>query len=67
MKIRVETVRQTDGSKNYDLVLRQGEQQIRLGLTTLGKAMAESRADDLAAWIDENTTADCVLVKGGAA
>ena len=52
MQIRIDGVRQSDGSLLYDLVLVQGEQQIRLGLTAPNATRA---AAELATWLEDNT------------
>ena len=52
MKIKIEGTGQWDGSEAFDLVLAQGDREIRLGLTSED---AELAAAELRAWLEANT------------
>ena len=52
MKIKIEGTGQWDGAEAFDLVLVQGDREIRLGLTS---ADAEIAAAELRAWMEDHT------------
>lgn len=52
MQIRIEGIKQPDGSELFDLVLVQGAQEIRLGLVVENETRA---ACELAVWLEEHT------------
>jgi hypothetical protein len=60
MQIKIETT-ETDAGPMHDLVLVQGNNTIRLGLTCLVPALA---AAQLGAWINENTLDVAAIVCG---
>ncbi len=62
MQIRIESI-ETPGGPIFDLVMKQGPNTIRLGLTCLSPRLAQAQ---LAAFIAENTLDTVELCKSGA-
>ncbi len=65
--IRLEEVKQTDGSVNYDLVMCQGDQKIRMGLLECSQAKTVAVANHICQVIEGYVLDEIVVSEGGAA